>query len=134
MPRVLVTAGHCVQLCSAKPAPDLLPGEQRSPTTDVMQWSPITAYLNETNYNQFGSLSTVEIGSVGTLRHPLYGFDSSSDNPTQYDIALVWGSTGVSVSPVRFADYAPSVAGQPLQVAGWGYTNPYSYSLSNILM
>jgi hypothetical protein len=99
-----------------------------------MQWSPVTAYLNETDYDQFGSLSTVEIGAVGELRHPLYGFNSKTSDTTQYDIALIWGETGVPVTPVRFAAQAPSVAGQPLQVAGWGYTDPYTWSLSNSLM
>lgn len=134
-PRVLVTAAHCIHICDTNLPSDALPGEGLNSYNENVTYGSVSITLNQLNVSlppQNGSESYV---TSKISVHPKYVFDQISGFPIQYDLALLFINGSSSIQPVQFADGRGLYAlGQPLQVAGWGYTSPDYFSVSSILM
>jgi len=134
MPRVLVTSAHCLKKCSSTAAPDSLPGEKPNPYTEVISWSaPMTVKLNQSNIKEETSQvpGAEERTMVGAVRNPEYG--TKDDLPVKNDIAIMWFDTPSKVAPVHIASKTTFKLGQEFMVAGWGYTDPTKFSISDTL-
>ncbi len=135
MPRVLVSAGHCLYECSTTEAPDSLPGEIPNSKTEENSWGgPITVKMNQLNVSQptWQNPGAEERIISGATRHPRY---TSKDNiPTENDIAIMWFDNPSQITPAQIASKTTFDLGQSFMVAGWGYTNPDKSSLSQTLL
>jgi secreted trypsin-like serine protease len=135
MPRVVVSAGHCLFKCKTSAPVDSLPGEVTNPRTEEISWSgPITVKLNQVDI----SLPTSSVPGAeervmsGATRHPDYVYVDSL--PLENDISLMWFDNPSQVTPVQIASQSTFDLGQQFMVAGWGYTNPNKASLSDVLL
>ncbi|KAL4543012.1 hypothetical protein Ndes2526B_g03691 [Nannochloris sp. 'desiccata'] len=134
MPRVLVSAGHCLYKCSSTAAPDSLPGENPNPKTEVVSWSgPMSVKINQLNITQPTSQvpGAEERIISGAVRNP--GYFTEDGLPLDNDIALMWFDTPSRVTPVQIASQTRFQLGQSFMVAGWGYTDPNKLSISDTL-
>lgn len=134
MPRVVVTSGHCLFKCGSSAAPDSLPGEKPNPKTEVISWSgPMTVKLNQLNITKPTSEvpGAEERTIAGATRSPDYFL---KDNlPVANDIAILWFDAPSKVTPVQIASQKKFQLGQSFMVAGWGFTNPSNFSISDTL-
>ena len=127
MPRVLVTAGHCVgQACASTAPTDSLPGEVSNLATSNLTWAgPIIATMNQLDVtiatSNFPNAEQRVIS--GAIRHPRY-------KPSQYDIALLWFDKKVNTNPVQIAQQTEFSLGQQFMVAGWGITDTLTNKVS----
>jgi hypothetical protein len=135
LPRVLVTAGHCIEKCGFSGANDNLPKEPLSRNNVAVIWPRIVAKLNITNIT-----SATEVGSerrviLGAVKHADYYINQTSGDPERNDIMLLWFRNASKVAPVRLTSatstYIPGKTN--FRVAGWGYTDPFFPSLSTVL-
>lgn len=135
MPRVLVSAGHCLYKCSSGAAPDSLPGEFSTVYNEKVTWGgPITAKINQLDISK--STSTVRGAEqkiiAGAIRNPDYRVRGNL--PVENDISLMWFDKPSAVDPVKLAVKSTFPSKQKFMVAGWGYTEPDdSSSLSDVL-
>jgi hypothetical protein len=135
MPRVLVSAGHCLYKCSSTAAPDSLPGEISNPYTEQITWGgPTLVKLNQLNISQpsYQVPGAEERIMSGVTRNP--GYVSVNSIPVENDISLMWFDNPSQVTPVQIASQSTFTVGQKFMVAGWGYTNPNKSSLSDVLL
>jgi len=124
-----------MHICDSNLPSDALPGEGLNSYNENVTYGAVSITLNQLNISlppQNGSES-YETSKISV--HPTYVFDQISGYPIQYDLALLFLNESSSIQPVQFADGRGLYAlGQPLQVAGWGYTSPDYFSVSSILM
>ena len=134
MPRVLVSAGHCLFKCTTKAPSDALPGEVSNSRTEINTWSgPISVKLNQLNVSEPTSQvpGAEERFITGATRNPEYV--SVDSLPLANDISLLWFDTPSEVTPAQLSLQETFTLGQSFMVAGWGYTNPNRSSLSDVL-
>ena len=134
MPRVLLTAGHCMYKCSSSQAADSLPHEIPTTENDFITWGgPIDIFLNQYNI----SIPTSEVpgaearNASGAVRNPK--FLSVGNIPREYDAALIWFDEPSEVTPIQLNLNPKFDVGQQFMVAGWGYTKPDTFSVSQTL-